>query len=149
MIRDRIEDALILWGKGRIEGSFISVLIAVAATAQKRYPRNKYKDNRLYKRFLLDEMRSITNGPQYNVKFYYNGQYNVPLIDIIYNILRCELIHEGTVPNTIQFIEPIRYKGRVDNLLRLYDPIGFPIGWIWNLARIVLKRMSRLSLIDS
>ena len=95
MIRDRIEDAQILWKSSRIEGAFISVLIAVAATAKKRYPQKKFKDNERYRKFLLDEMGSITGGPSTNVKFYHNGKYKVPLENIIYNILRCKLVHEG------------------------------------------------------
>jgi len=139
MIRDRIEDALILWKSNRIEGAFVSILIAVAATAKKRYSRKKFKDNEIYKKFLLDEMGSITGGPSQNVKFYHNGKYKVPLENIIYNILRCELIHEGATPQTIHFEEPILDNRKIYNTLKLYDPIGFPIGWIWNLARIVIN----------
>src|SRR5258708_24111477 len=37
-VRERIEDAKILWDAGRKEGAFIMILIAVATTARKRYP---------------------------------------------------------------------------------------------------------------
>jgi hypothetical protein len=34
-VRERIEDAKMLWNAGRKEGAFIMILIAVAATARK------------------------------------------------------------------------------------------------------------------
>jgi hypothetical protein len=37
-IRARVEDALFLWDKGRLEGAFLNALIAVAATARRIYP---------------------------------------------------------------------------------------------------------------
>lgn len=37
-IRDRITDAKLLWASGRKEEALLLVLIAVAATARKKYP---------------------------------------------------------------------------------------------------------------
>ena len=51
-IRNRIDDALILWENGREEGAFLSALIAVAATARLSYP--KMKDRECFEQFLRD-----------------------------------------------------------------------------------------------
>lgn len=85
-IRDRIEDAKLLWRDGRKEGAFIQILITAAATARKRYPRppkgvkpvpanqrpqpGEYaNDSNAFKTFILDEMEKITGGPKYGVAF--------------------------------------------------------------------------------
>jgi len=51
-IRSRIDDAILLWDKGRQEGAFLSALIAVAATARRRYP--KAKDREVFEQFVKD-----------------------------------------------------------------------------------------------
>ena len=40
-IRNRIDDAKLLWESGRLDGAFLNALIAVAATARERYPKLK------------------------------------------------------------------------------------------------------------
>ena len=37
-VRNRVEDALLLWKSGRKEGAFLNVLIGVAATSRRRFP---------------------------------------------------------------------------------------------------------------
>lgn len=139
MIVERIKDAIILWNHNRREGSFIQIIIAITATARKRYPKGRFNDNEAFKKFLLDEMDKITGGPKCNVAFYYDGKYKVPLEEILYKIIRCQLIHEGELPQTITFTEPIHKNSSRYNQLTLYDPIGFPYGWIWNLARVSIN----------
>jgi hypothetical protein len=38
-VKARLEDAVILWDRGRKEGAWALVLVAAAATSRKRYPR--------------------------------------------------------------------------------------------------------------
>ena len=42
----RVEDALLLWERGRREGAFLTALIAVAATFRKRFPDRKMLGDR-------------------------------------------------------------------------------------------------------
>lgn len=151
-VKDRIEDAQVLWEKDHWEGAVSMVLIAVAATVRKRYPM-PMPDNIAYKRFIQDELSKITNGPQINVAFYFDGDPHVPIEDIIYTFLRCELLHEGRLPDNITLTKPVPgdgkpigkspdgspYDGKLFNRLVLDDVLGFPIGWIWNLIRVVAE----------
>lgn len=148
----RIKDAETLWLNGRLEGAAIQVLIAVAATVRKRYPL-PMKDNDAYKQFVLDELVKITNGPTKGVEFYFRGDPRCPVEDIIYNFIRCPLVHEGQLPSDIVLTQPIAgdensygkspdgtpYDGKLLNRLVLNDVLGFPIGWIWNLIRVVAE----------
>ena len=112
------------------------MLIAVAATSRKRYPRSKVRrDGEAFKRFVLDEMGTVTGGPSVNVAFPFRGNDRTPLEEIIYHHLRCQLVHEGAMPETIEFTSPEVKDGKVYNVLRLRDPLGFPEGWVFNLAQ--------------
>lgn len=151
-VRARIEDAKSLWAAGRQEGAVILVLIAVSATVRKRYPR-PIPDGKAYKRFIRDELAKITYGPTVNVDFYFRGNHHCPIEDIIYTFIRCELLHEGALPEDIQLTNPVAgngepfgkspdgtpYDGKLFNCLVLKDVLGFPIGWVWNLIRVVAE----------
>ncbi len=164
-IRDRIEDAKLLWNAGRKEGAFLQILIAVAATARKRYPKppkgvkgvpnsqrpmpGEYaNDATSFKTFILDEMEKITGGPKYNVAIPFQGNARTPLEDILYSHLRCHMIHEGETPPTITFTEPIVDNGKSYSTLKLSDPLGFPEFWMWNLARVVAQAPENCALFD-
>jgi hypothetical protein len=155
-VRERIEDAKLLWSAGRKEGAFVMILIAVAATARKRYPKppkgvkpvpegqrpwpGEYaNDGTAFKSFLLDDMDKITGGMKYNVAFPFRGKDKVPLEDILYAHLRCHMVHEGETPLTINFTEPVVKDGKSYSVLRLKDPFGIPEMWLWNLARVVAQ----------
>lgn len=154
-VRERIEDAKALWETGRKEGAFIQILIAAAATARKRYPKPPPKtplipgrrpqpgepapDNVAFRTFILDEMDKITGGMKYNVAFPFQGSDKVPLEHILYNQLRCHLLHEGETPKSIVFTEPVIENGKSYSVLKLTDPLGFPEYWLWNLARAVAQ----------
>jgi hypothetical protein len=155
-IRHRIEDAHVLWQAGRKEGAFGQILIAVAATARKRYPappngakpvpddqrphRGEYaRDANAFKTFVLDEMGKITGGPKYNVAFPFQGQHT-PLEDILYEHLRCVLVHEAGMPDSIIMLTvPIHEDRKKFNVLQLTDPWGFPEGWVDNLLSVVVQ----------
>jgi hypothetical protein len=155
-VRDRIEDAKVLWQAGRKEGAFVQILIAVAATARKRYlkapkgskpvpdgqrprPGEYASDGTAFKTFLLDEMDKITGGMKYNVAFPFQGREKVPLEEILYAHLRCHMVHEGETPPSITFTEPVVADGKSHSTLRLTDPLGLPEFWLWNMARAVAQ----------
>jgi len=137
-IRDLIDDAKLLWKYGRKFGAFVLVLVCVSATARKRYPKKRgMSDGAAFKRFVLDEMGTITGGPKYGVAFPFQGQDKVPLEDILYEQLRCHVVHEGNMPSSIYFTQTTYKDGNSQNVLKLTDPLGFPEGWVSNMAAAV------------
>jgi hypothetical protein len=151
-VKDRIEDARVLWEAGRLEGAVVQVLIAVAATVRRRYPE-PMPDKIAYERFVRDEISKITYGPSKNVDFYFDGKHHVSLEHIVYKFIRCSLVHQGSLPKNIVLTLPVAgpgkpygispdgtpYDGKLCNVLQLNDILGFPIGWIWNLIRVVAE----------
>jgi len=135
-IRDRLEDARILSGADRQQGAFIQVLIAAAATSRKRYPRDEWDDNESFRDFIYDEMGVITGGPKYAVVFPFQKQ-QTPLEDILYYHLRCQMLHEGAMPKSIVFTNPLIEDEKTHNVLHLGTPLGFPVGWIERVATAV------------
>ena len=104
-VKDRLEDARILYANGRKEGALLSVLVAVAATSRKRYPKGTMKDSDAFTKFVGEEMRTITGcGENLNIQFRGNM---MPLQDLLYKYMRCELAHEAELPEDIIF-EPGR-----------------------------------------
>jgi hypothetical protein len=135
-IRSRLEDATILFSAGRREGAFVQVLIAAAATSRKRYKLDEWDDGESFKNFIYDELGVITNGMKYGVAFQFQGR-NTPLEDIFYHHLRCQLVHEGTMPATISFTESGQEHGKKHSVLKLENPLGFPIHWVETLATAI------------
>ena len=154
-IRRRIEDARALWALGRKEGAFGQILIAFSATARKRYPLppkgvqpvpddqrpwpGQYaRDANGFKAFALDEMDKITGGMKYNVDFPFQGQ-QTPLEDILYDHLRCVMVHEGGMPSSIRFTPPFEENGRSYSVLELKDPLGFPEAWVNTMLSVIVQ----------
>lgn len=135
-VRNRLEDAQVLATAGRHEGAFVLVLIAAAATSRKRYKRQEWDDGEAFKNFIHDEMGVITGGPKYGVVIPFQGK-DTPLEEILYYHLRCQLVHEGAMPETIVFTEPRTADGTTCHSLNLGDPFGFPKGWIELLATAI------------
>jgi len=100
-IKNRIKDAQILYANGQEEGALLSVLIAVAATSRKRYPRDKMSDKDAFIKFVGEEMKTITGCVQnFNIKF---RNKVMPLQNLLYKFIRCELAHEAQLPEDIIF----------------------------------------------
>lgn len=135
-IRSRLEDATALFSAGRREGAFVQVLIAAAATSRKRYSKEKWDDSESFKNFIYDELGVITNGMKYNVAFPFLGR-KMPLEEIFYHHLRCQLVHEGEMPETISFTETREENGKKYCVLKLENPLGFPIDWVQSLATAI------------
>lgn len=131
-IRARIEDALFLWEHGRLEGAFLSVLVAVAASARRQFPdRKAVGDRESFERFL-------TGAHSVRISLEYRGEC-YPVEHIFYKWLRCELVHEGGVPVDIQFMPDnkpgfmsIRAGGAPEYVLKISH------GWFYNLVKIVI-----------
>lgn len=97
-IENRVKDAELLWKNDRKEGAFMIALIAVAATARKRYPYPAFSDKDSFIKFLQDSR----SGMMVHVEFR-----NVcrPIEEIFYKWIRCQLVHEGELPFDIEFMD--------------------------------------------
>lgn len=129
-IKARIDDALFLWKNDRKEGAFLSVLVAVASTSKRLYP--KLKDGDAFEKFLIDS-RSI------RISVEYRGELH-KVEHILYKWLRCKLVHESGLPTDIQFTsskEPnvliVRAGGAPEFILKLSD------SWFHFLINVVVN----------
>jgi hypothetical protein len=99
-VKDRLIDAQILYSNGRKEGALLSVLVAISATARKRYPRMIKNDGDSFQSFLSEELPRIIRIGQFNIK-YRNEM--VRLEQLLYSYIRCNLAHEAVLPQDIHF----------------------------------------------
>lgn len=95
-IRERVEDATLLWNAERREGAFLIALVAVAARARREYPR-PLGDRDAFERFIESRFR-----PRISVEF--RGELR-PLEQVFYKWMRCELVHDGGLPVDLRFNE--------------------------------------------
>ena len=81
-IRARVEDSLLLWKGGRLEGAFFNALVAVAATARRRFPdRKDVSDREAFIRF-LESAHTV------RISVEYRGEC-LPIEQIFYKWFRC------------------------------------------------------------
>lgn len=131
-LRARIEDAVLLWQHGHREGALLSALVAVAATARRRFTDRKgVGDGAAFERFL-----SSAHSVRLSVE--YRGEAH-PIEHIFYKWLRCELVHEGGLPFDIEFMpDPkpgalsVRAGGAPDYILKISN------GWFTHLVEAVI-----------
>jgi len=132
-VADRIRDALLLWENDRREGAFLTVLIAVDATARKRFPDRKAIVNReAFERFL-------ESAQPVRLSVEYRGECH-PVEHIFYKWFRCELVHEGGLPIDIEFMPDerpgllsIRAGGAPEFVLKVSE------GWFYHLVGAVMQ----------
>jgi len=118
-IRARIEDALLLWDAGRLEGAFLIALVAVAATSRRRFSdRKAVGDREAFVRF-------VESACTVRISVEYRGEC-LPVEQIFYKWFRCQLVHEGGLPPDIEFMsdaEPgtmtVRAGGAPDFVLKV------------------------------
>jgi hypothetical protein len=90
-----------LFAAGRLEGALISVLLGVAGTSRKRYPKSvEQGDGEAFRRFLMDERQKLTAGIEY--KFEIDGEM-LTLEAILYRFMRNALIHEAVLDDHFSF----------------------------------------------
>jgi hypothetical protein len=136
-VQARVEDAGVLADNGRYEGAMLMLLVAVAATSRKRYPRgtpSKKKprkwmsDREAFTTFLRDEIwRLVKEHEDFIV---YHGK-KKPIEDFLYDYLRCHLVHEGHTPIDL-------YPMRDRDVLTIDYPNGSGITF----SRLLLARLN-------
>lgn len=109
-IKDRLEDARLLYTHGRKDGALLSVLVAIGATSRLRYPKSAHKDRSAFLTFLHDELVVATHGGTLNYHVKVPGcdtskyvDEMMPIQNVFYELVRCNLAHEGIVPSNIRF----------------------------------------------
>lgn len=136
-IRERVEDATVLWQRGRKEGAWVLALIAAAATSRKRYPR-PMQDNEAFKAFIRDIMPTLVLGKPVqgapNPRIVFD---QTPVEDIVYEHLRCNLIHEGEVAPQVAFSDSKIVDGELKATLAVGSPNLIPDFWVLNLIKAV------------
>lgn len=111
-IGKRIDECLGKLNEGDGENAFIQLSLAIEGTSKLAYPELRGSAQR-NKQFIKDSMPfvfwSLTNGtPSASKSFSFmtdndGTKKEVPLEDVMYNLLRCSLVHEATMPDTVEF----------------------------------------------
>ncbi len=136
-VKNLVDDAKVLWDGGRKNSAFALILIAFAATARLRYPK-PMRDGESFKRFIRDELPTILGTGDTSVSLPFKGV-STPVEDILYHELRCQLIHEGELPDSIVFTPKTFRDGAPYDVITITDPFGMPEGWVLNMARVVMN----------
>jgi len=136
-VQARVEDAGVLADNGRYEGAMLMLLIAVASTSRKRYPRctpskknpkQKMSDREAFTTFLRDEIwRLVKEHSDFVV---YRGKQQ-SIEEFLYEYLRCQLVHEGRIPIDL-------YPMRDSDVLN----IDYPDGSVISFSRLLLSRLN-------
>lgn len=136
-VSDRLRDADILWASGRKVGAYLMLLVATAATARKRYPR-PVGDKEAFTRFLLDEMDTVVGFKGFRMGMPMGGGKSKMLEELLYEHFRCNLIHEGTMPEEIFLTPSVDARGLSQNVIVHGDPHGIPENFVLNLRKVVM-----------
>lgn len=155
-----VEDAQFLADNGRYLGALTTLMLAVAASSRKVFPFKKVKsrkeptewmrDEEAFTLFLGGRIRKILFGNfgweetgNSGISVNFKGkQYDVAYI--LYKYYRCELVHEGELPEDIEF----RPKSGNENLMVAREELSVTIsggdimvldyGWIDLLIKAVV-----------
>jgi hypothetical protein len=137
-IKERIEEAELLWQQGRKEGAWAVALIAAAATSRKRYPK-PIADPQAFKSFIRDVLPTLMYGQQPlqgtpNPRIIFN---QTPVEDIIYEHLRCNLVHEAELSKKVVFSKSVIVDGKLQATLAVGSPNVIPDFWVLHLIKAV------------
>jgi hypothetical protein len=132
-IKERLDDARILESENRYSGALLMRLVALAATSRRRYPRAKASrprkgtegaqksDREAFCAFVNDDVLPLLNNPAASHVQHASTDHvpnpfpTTPVasappsiipngIDaILYEFLRCSLVHEGRIPGDVTF----------------------------------------------
>jgi hypothetical protein len=118
-IHQQVADATFLAQKGCHEGALTNLMLAVAASARKCFPKGTKSlekpaepmgDREAFTLFLGGRIRKLLfgdyGGPEYGtsgISVDFKGhQYDIAYV--LYKFYRCELVHEGELPEDVEFI---------------------------------------------
>lgn len=140
-IKSRVEDAMVLWNAGRKEGAWVLALVAAAATSRKRYPKPQIKtDREAFTAFIRDITMTLVYGKPASDKRPAVVFGDVLLEEIIYKDMRCKLVHEGEIEETVVLDEYRLVDGNMTATMRVGGngkPHEFPDFWALHLLKAV------------
>lgn len=136
----RIDECMNKLAIGDAENAFIQLSIAIDGTAKRLHPGKKTTDR--CKSFLRDSLPfvlwSLTNGTPSQSKdltFQFSGSglpnMSTKFEDLVYSIMRCALLHEGEMPEKVEFV-PEPYIGMLRGRMQ------FPIALVGALLLAVI-----------
>ncbi|MBI4535478.1 MAG: hypothetical protein HY708_04310 [Ignavibacteriae bacterium] len=140
-VRERLEDAVLLWNNGRKQGAWIQVLIAAAAISKLRFPDQK--DGEAFRQFIREVTPTIVNGTApaipggITVVFNAETPEQMPLDQVMYKHMRCYLLHEAVMPSDVCLSESHVVDGKLVADLRGGSPLTIPDFWVIHLAKAV------------
>lgn len=120
-IRQQVEDAVFLAQNGRYLGSLTILMLAVAASSRKCFPKRRRArgkapkemgDRHAFTLFLGGRIRRLFSGdyesPEFGtsgISIHFKGQ-QYEIEHILYEFYRCNLVHEGELPEDVEFVPP-------------------------------------------
>ena len=140
-VRERLEDAVLLWQGGRKHGAWIQVLIAAAATSRQRFPT--MKDGEAFRAFVREVTPTIVDGTSppipggISIVFKAESGKDMTLDQVFYKHLRCNLLHEALIAPEIRFSDSQVSGGKLVAELRGGSPLTLPDFWVLHLAKAV------------
>jgi hypothetical protein len=115
----------------RFEGALLCALVAAAATARKEQPNRNLGDRECFEAFLAKGAFQRIGEVEFRGRLH-------AIPHIFYKWLRCELVHEGSVPIDIEFIGDkssgvlsLRVGGAPSYVLQLSH------GWLFEILHLV------------
>ncbi len=158
-IKQQVEDALFLAEHGRHLGALTNLMLAVAASSRKTFPKDTTKsvkdpkkamgDGEAFTLFLGGRIRKILfgdfGGPDIGnsgISVNFKGK-QLDVAYILYKYYRCELVHEGELPEDIEFTPPANDKnigvsnGGVSVSISSGNTMNLDYGWIGLLVNAV------------
>ena len=142
-IREQIEDVKFLVEHRRYVGALTILTLAVAASSKKLFPRgtkstrepkDKMLDEEAFTLFLGDRLRRILIG-SLGEQRYANSGHLVPfkgkqfdLAYILYKYYRCALVHDGELPEDVEFADPPADRSHSMTLGNGKYSVGFNCG---------------------
>lgn len=148
-IKKRIKKAIIDFSQGDLEDSLIQVFIAIDATAKKE--GHTGGNGERCKKFLDKNRALITKVGfgfwEFQGKLIFgsgnpkNKNDSISLEEILYHSLRCTLLHEGTIPDTIIFCEETVFGSENGKYL---FPKRFVMGLIFSVIGSPANKNERL-----
>lgn len=124
-IKTQVDDALFLYENGRHIGALTNLMLAIAASSKKIFPKGSpsitqpaskkdkvpdMRDGEAFELFLGGRLRKIAQSEtgssdigSSGIAFPYKGERYL-IEQMLYEFYRCNLVHEGRLPNDIEFV---------------------------------------------
>ena len=138
-VRERVQEAEVLWKSNKKEGAWIQSMIATAATARKRYPR-PMPDSQSFKQYVKDISWTIFTGSPKPPNLQ-NGQVlfvlgERPFEDILYRDFRCAWVHEAGLEEAGLTETTIDGNKAIETLV-VGKKTQLPDNWVLNLLNAI------------